>query len=167
MRFSTLVATVAVAASTTGVHANLLARQSNYPTCALPCVANPDLGDCVTVTDTHCLCTNKAFVSSTTTCIQNACSGQDLDDALAFSRSLCLKVGVTLTSTFASETSTAPSSSSTSGSSSSSSSSSSSASTSASGANSSPSSAALSSHGANANTLFGLFAAGLTALLAL
>ena len=59
--------------------------------CAAACLANANLNGCIQ-SDTHCLCTNQAFVSSTTGCITAACSGADLQNALSFSQALCAAV---------------------------------------------------------------------------
>ncbi|KAF5325447.1 hypothetical protein D9619_010044 [Psilocybe cf. subviscida] len=95
MRFSTVAITLFGAAASASA-STLFARQNTLPDCAIPCTMSADFGGCAP-TDNHCLCTNQAFVSSTTTCVQKACTGTDLQNALAFSRDLCLKVGVTLT----------------------------------------------------------------------
>ncbi|KAJ3506786.1 hypothetical protein NLJ89_g6674 [Agrocybe chaxingu] len=95
MRFSTIAFTLFGAAASAS--ASLIARQAAIPNCMLPCLANADFGDCVQ-TDNLCLCNNRGFVDSTTTCVLASCSGDDLQNALAFSVDLCLKVGVTLTS---------------------------------------------------------------------
>ncbi|KDR76917.1 hypothetical protein GALMADRAFT_138956 [Galerina marginata CBS 339.88] len=95
MRFSTVAFTLLGAAASASA-STLVGRQDTLPSCAVPCTTSADLGGCV-VSDTHCLCTNPAFVGSTTTCIEKACTDpKDLASALAFSQGLCLKVGVTL-----------------------------------------------------------------------
>ena len=112
MRFSTIAFTLFGAAASASA-SSLFARQDTLPgepnapsgyrvlrltvlcyillACAIPCTTSANLGGCV-ATDTQCLCTNTAFVSSTTTCVQTACTGADLAAALKFSVDLCLKV---------------------------------------------------------------------------
>ncbi|KAF8961424.1 hypothetical protein BDZ97DRAFT_1829218 [Flammula alnicola] len=97
MRFSTVAFTLFGAAASASA-STLFGRQSTLPTCAVACTTSADLGGCV-ATDTHCLCTNPAFVSSTTTCIEAACTGADLQNALTFSQQLCLAVVRLFTST--------------------------------------------------------------------
>ncbi|KAF8177665.1 hypothetical protein BJ912DRAFT_674045 [Pholiota molesta] len=97
MRFSTVAFTLFGAAASASA-SSLVARQSPYPDCANPCIASADLGSCGQ-TDTHCLCTSPAFVSGTTTCIEGACTGADLQKAISVSQGLCAAVGVTLSST--------------------------------------------------------------------
>ncbi|KZP30868.1 hypothetical protein FIBSPDRAFT_95271 [Athelia psychrophila] len=94
MRFSTVLLTLSAIASAS---ASVYPRQS-LPSCALPCLANADFGNCGN-TDNSCLCKSPAFVNGTTTCIESACSGSDLANAIAYSQALCAAVGVTLTST--------------------------------------------------------------------
>ncbi|KAJ3975649.1 hypothetical protein EV361DRAFT_945974 [Lentinula raphanica] len=43
-----------------------------------------------------CLCSNPQFISTTTTCIEGACSGNDLQTAISAAESLCAEAGVTL-----------------------------------------------------------------------
>ncbi|KAF9484322.1 hypothetical protein BDN70DRAFT_872830 [Pholiota conissans] len=105
MRFSTVAFTLFGAAASASA-STLVARQSPYPDCANPCLASADFGDC-DPTDNHCLCTNSAFVSGTTTCIESSCTGADLAKAISVSQGICLSVGVTLTSSPAA-TSTTP-----------------------------------------------------------
>jgi len=53
------------------------------------CTTSADLGGCA-LTNTKCLCTNQAFIASTTPCIQKSCTDpKDLTDALAASQALC------------------------------------------------------------------------------
>ena len=59
--------------------------------CALPCVANANFGSC-SHQDNACLCKSQAFINSTTTCIQGACQGQDLQNAEAYSQAICKSV---------------------------------------------------------------------------
>lgn len=80
--------------------------------CALTCIASANLAGCSS-TDNKCLCTSQAFISSTTTCIESTCQGDDLQNAIAFAQQTCEAVGVTLSTPAA--TSTAPAGSSTSG----------------------------------------------------
>jgi hypothetical protein len=59
--------------------------------CANPCLASANMTGCIS-SDIHCLCTNTAFISSTTNCIYGACNGTDLQSALATAREICAKV---------------------------------------------------------------------------
>ncbi|EAU83766.1 hypothetical protein CC1G_07501 [Coprinopsis cinerea okayama7 len=92
MRLSTV--TLTVLAAVASVSASALYRRQ-YPSCANACLAAADFGNCE-MTDNFCLCSSEPFVSSTTTCIQAACEGEDLETALFVSRELCERVGVTL-----------------------------------------------------------------------
>ncbi|KAG6829257.1 hypothetical protein H0H92_005137 [Tricholoma furcatifolium] len=98
MRF-TLAATLAFAVSS--VSASIIARQS-IPACADNCLfgSNVDYDGC-SETDDVCLCKSQVFVSTSTSCIEAACSGSDLQTALQVSQEICAAVGVTLTSTYA------------------------------------------------------------------
>ncbi|KAJ3574890.1 hypothetical protein NP233_g1468 [Leucocoprinus birnbaumii] len=95
MRFSLAVAVAALAST---VSASLIARQDSLPQCALECLTTANFGNCSS-TDDACLCRNQDFLNSSTTCIGQKCTGQDLENATAAARQLCLVVGVTLTST--------------------------------------------------------------------
>ncbi|KAJ3720401.1 hypothetical protein C8R42DRAFT_670538 [Lentinula raphanica] len=73
-------------------------RQLSLPTCALPCLtstSSTSFGNCSS-TDEACLCSNPQFISTTTTCIEGACSGNDLQTAISAAESLCAEAGVTL-----------------------------------------------------------------------
>ena len=59
--------------------------------CAISCLQNADLGSC-SATDNVCLCNNQPFIDSTTACIENACSGDDLANAEAFAVAICESV---------------------------------------------------------------------------
>ncbi|KIM82725.1 hypothetical protein PILCRDRAFT_820022 [Piloderma croceum F 1598] len=74
--------------------ASFVPRQS-FPNCAIPCLQNADLGSC-SAQDNVCLCNNQAFINSTTTCIENSCSPDDLASAEAEADAICESVGVTL-----------------------------------------------------------------------
>ncbi|KAJ7151368.1 hypothetical protein C8R43DRAFT_486976 [Mycena crocata] len=96
MRFSTAIAVFSLfAASATASVTPLLRRQ--FPNCASTCLASPNLGGCK-AGDNTCLCNNDIFVTSTFDCIQAACKGQELADAIAGAASLCAAVHVTLVS---------------------------------------------------------------------
>ncbi|KAF8153308.1 hypothetical protein B0H34DRAFT_723056 [Crassisporium funariophilum] len=147
MRFSTVAITLLGAAASASA-SSLLAVRQNVPTCATACLTSADLGGCQQ-SDTKCLCSNKAFVSSTTTCITTACTNAaDLQAALGFAQQLCAAVGVTLTGPTPSPTAT-PSQTSPAGSTQTS-------------PPASTSTGAASSHGVNA--LVGMAAVGLVAL---
>ncbi|KJA23974.1 hypothetical protein HYPSUDRAFT_117173, partial [Hypholoma sublateritium FD-334 SS-4] len=60
--------------------------------CANSCIADANLGSCTSATDLLCLCTSSAFISSTTTCIEAACTGSDLATALSVSQAICASV---------------------------------------------------------------------------
>lgn len=85
--------------------ASSLVGRQNLPGCALPCVANAATFGCSS-TDNSCLCHNQGFVNSSTTCIEQRCSGNDLTQAEEFSQAICLSVGVTLTLSSPTSTST-------------------------------------------------------------
>ncbi|KAL5497784.1 hypothetical protein ACEPAH_2715 [Sanghuangporus vaninii] len=90
----------AVALLFAGFASATLYQRQTVPQCALTCIANADLGGC-SATDNNCLCNNQQFVSSTASCIQSSCSGDDLQNAIAFAQQTCETVGVTLTETSA------------------------------------------------------------------
>ncbi|KAG6895049.1 hypothetical protein C0992_003355 [Termitomyces sp. T32_za158] len=118
------------------------------PSCANACLfgTNVDLDGCQP-TDNVCLCKSQAFVSKSTTCIEAACKGNDLDNALSVARTLCASVGVTLTSTFPVSATASPS-----------------ATAAADASAPATTSNAATLHRASANALAGLAAAGLAAL---
>ncbi|KAL5520867.1 hypothetical protein ACEPAF_2870 [Sanghuangporus sanghuang] len=90
----------AVALLFAGFASATLYQRQTVPQCALTCIADADLGDC-SATDNACLCNNQQFVSSTSSCIQSSCSGDDLQNAIEFAQETCESVGVTLTDTSA------------------------------------------------------------------
>jgi len=104
MRFALAAALFAFAASSASA-ATLDARQSGVPQCGLTCLTNANLGGCAS-NDNKCLCSNPAFVSSTTQCIQSSCTGSDLQAAETFAQQTCLAVGVTLTNSVPAATNT-------------------------------------------------------------
>ncbi|KAF7973778.1 hypothetical protein HWV62_14252 [Athelia sp. TMB] len=107
MRFSiALIALSAIASAS----ASVFPRQT-LPSCAVPCLQNANFGSCAE-DDNVCLCNDQTFITSTTQCIEGACSGSDLTNAEQYSAALCKAVGVTLTST-PSPSATAPAPSST------------------------------------------------------
>ncbi|KDQ32679.1 hypothetical protein PLEOSDRAFT_1091172 [Pleurotus ostreatus PC15] len=71
--------------------------------CAIQCLDPTQSVNGCGPTDNACLCNDTAFISSTTACIDTNCEGDDVANAQAAARSLCAAVGVTLTSTPASE----------------------------------------------------------------
>ncbi|KAJ3808340.1 hypothetical protein EV368DRAFT_84802 [Lentinula lateritia] len=94
--FASLLAAVAVAGSTFA--SGHSPRQLNLPTCALPCLtatSSTSFGSCSS-TDEACLCSNPQFISNTTTCIEGACTGNDLQTAISAAEALCAQAGVTL-----------------------------------------------------------------------
>ncbi|KAJ4476258.1 hypothetical protein C8R41DRAFT_846171 [Lentinula lateritia] len=94
--FTFLLATAAVAGSTSTF--GFSPRQLNLPTCALPCLtatSSTSFGNCSS-TDDACLCSNPQFISNTATCIEGACTGNDLQTALSAAEALCAQAGVTL-----------------------------------------------------------------------
>ncbi|KAJ7507131.1 hypothetical protein B0H11DRAFT_1970375 [Mycena galericulata] len=96
MRFSAALALFSLfAASASASYTPLHRRQ--FPDCASNCLANPNLGGCASGDDT-CLCNNNIFVTSTFQCIEAACKGEDLANAIAGAASLCAAVHVTLVS---------------------------------------------------------------------
>jgi len=98
MHFSAIKTTLVGAAVSVSA-SSLYARQiADLPGCGEPCMAtsNVNLGGCV-ASDTTCLCTNPVWVTSTTNCLELACTGTDLQTALELFPALCLSAGVTLT----------------------------------------------------------------------
>ncbi|KAJ3906995.1 hypothetical protein F5879DRAFT_944013 [Lentinula edodes] len=94
--FALLLAAAAVAGSTSA--SELSRRQFNLPTCALPCLtatSSTSFGNCSS-TDEACLCSNPQFISNATTCIEGACTGNDLQTAISAAEALCAQAGVTL-----------------------------------------------------------------------
>ncbi|TFK52837.1 hypothetical protein OE88DRAFT_1307759 [Heliocybe sulcata] len=87
----------------------LFARQS-LPSCATSCLLNANTGSC-SQNDDVCLCNSQAFISSTTTCIEQSCQGNDLTNAESAAQQLCAAVGVTLSAASATPSATAPASS--------------------------------------------------------
>ncbi|KAJ7720821.1 hypothetical protein B0H16DRAFT_1738654 [Mycena metata] len=173
MRFS-IVATLSLFAASAS--ASILSVRQ-FPACSNNCFAHPNLGACQ-AGENSCLCKDNTFVTTMFQCIQAACTGADLANAIADAASLCAAAGVVLPSASAAEvaataslsasgssaTQTAPSSASTAGNNSASGASSSGtgASTSAPAGPSAPPSGALST---TANTAFlGLAAIGALAL---
>ncbi|KAJ7245178.1 hypothetical protein B0H12DRAFT_1325409 [Mycena haematopus] len=99
MRFSAALAVsslfaAAVSAGYTPLH-GLSRRQG--PACEQDCLANPDLGTCG-ASDLTCLCNSSAFVQGTFQCIQAACKGSDLAQAIQLAAETCQSVGVVLSS---------------------------------------------------------------------
>ncbi|KAJ6588239.1 hypothetical protein B0H19DRAFT_1247929 [Mycena capillaripes] len=93
MRFSTALTVFALfAASASALHP----RQAP-PTCTNDCYAKLDFGSCKQG-DNTCLCKSDSFVQGTFQCIEAACSGQDLHDAIASAAGLCAAAGVVLPS---------------------------------------------------------------------
>ncbi|KAJ7857035.1 hypothetical protein B0H13DRAFT_2077788 [Mycena leptocephala] len=97
MRFSAALAVFSLFAASASASVTPLLRRQSPPACELPCVTNPNLGGCK-AGDNTCLCNNDVFVQSTFQCIQAACTGQDLHDAIAGAAALCAAVHVTLVS---------------------------------------------------------------------
>ncbi|KAG8896844.1 hypothetical protein FRC01_011601, partial [Tulasnella sp. 417] len=69
------------------------ADASDFPSCSLPCFTNAENGDC-SAADNACLCTNNAFLRSTTDCNEASCSPEDLEATAVVARALCSSVGV-------------------------------------------------------------------------
>ncbi|KAG9226929.1 hypothetical protein CCMSSC00406_0003398 [Pleurotus cornucopiae] len=80
-----------------------VAAQGGFPQCAIQCLDPTQSVNGCGPTDNACLCNDTAFISSTTACIDTNCEGDDVANAQSAARSLCAAVGVTLTSTPASE----------------------------------------------------------------
>ncbi|KAJ7093295.1 hypothetical protein B0H15DRAFT_947435 [Mycena belliarum] len=96
MRFSAALAVFSLLAASASASVAPQRRQS-FPTCANDCLANPNLGACK-AGDNDCLCRDNTFVSSTFACIQAACAGKDLANAINGAAALCAAVHVTLVS---------------------------------------------------------------------
>ncbi|THH06262.1 hypothetical protein EW145_g4218 [Phellinidium pouzarii] len=71
--------------------------RASVPQCAIACIQTANLDGCSS-SDDVCLCSNAAFVNSTTSCIESTCSGSDLAAAEAFAQENCGAVGITLSS---------------------------------------------------------------------
>ncbi|KAJ4474358.1 hypothetical protein J3R30DRAFT_3508291 [Lentinula aciculospora] len=99
MRFILVQATALLSAGFTfASNLEIVSRQLDLPTCALPCLtatSSTSFGNCSS-TDEACLCTNPQFISNTTTCIEGACTGNDLQTAISAAESLCAQAGVTI-----------------------------------------------------------------------
>ncbi|KIM54030.1 hypothetical protein SCLCIDRAFT_1222324 [Scleroderma citrinum Foug A] len=109
MRVAAAILTLSAAFSS--ANATLFARQT-LPSCATTCITGASLGSC-SATDDSCLCNDQAFISSTTSCIESSCTGNDLVEAEQYAQAICLAVGVTLSVTAPASTATTPSSTST------------------------------------------------------
>ncbi|KAI0033014.1 hypothetical protein K488DRAFT_85311 [Vararia minispora EC-137] len=92
MRFFAIVLALATSAS-----ASIMVKRA-YPSCANPCLVNPNLGGCSSASDLTCVCNSNVFISSTSQCFNQHCSGADLDQANQTAQQACLAAGVTLTS---------------------------------------------------------------------
>ncbi|KAG8715041.1 hypothetical protein FRC11_006001 [Ceratobasidium sp. 423] len=92
MRVSIVLAALAAVASASSI------GKRQIPSCALTCMTSADTGSCAS-TDNTCLCKSESFVNSTYTCIASTCKGDDLTNAVAAARALCIAAGVTLTQT--------------------------------------------------------------------
>ncbi|CAE6537725.1 unnamed protein product [Rhizoctonia solani] len=92
MRVSIVLAALAAVASASSI------GKRQIPSCALTCMTSANTGSCSS-TDNTCLCKSTAFVDSTYNCIASTCKGDDLTNAVAAARALCVAAGVTLTQT--------------------------------------------------------------------
>ncbi|KAJ7639778.1 hypothetical protein DFH06DRAFT_1335443 [Mycena polygramma] len=97
MRFSTALTVFALFAASASASYTPLHRRQSVPSCANSCYANPDLGSCKSG-DNTCLCNSSTFVQGTFDCVEAACKGQDLADAIAGAAALCAAAGVNLPS---------------------------------------------------------------------
>ncbi|KAJ7291378.1 hypothetical protein C8J57DRAFT_1272485 [Mycena rebaudengoi] len=96
MRFSTILAACSLfAASASAASSHLMTRQ--FPPCSMDCLAKPNLGACK-LGENDCLCRDNTFVTTTFECIQAACKGKELADAIGGAANLCAAAGVTLVS---------------------------------------------------------------------
>ncbi|KAE9392109.1 hypothetical protein BT96DRAFT_924900 [Gymnopus androsaceus JB14] len=99
MRVSLLLLAVVTSTCVSASIDSLFSRQlSNLPTCAIPCLTattTTTFGNCSS-TDEACLCNNSQFISTTTSCVEGACTGNDLQTALQAAQGLCASAGVTL-----------------------------------------------------------------------
>ncbi|KAJ7016722.1 hypothetical protein C8F04DRAFT_1280774 [Mycena alexandri] len=98
MRFSALAICSLFAASAS---ASVLRRQA-FPPCSGACFAHPNLGACQSG-ENECLCKDNTFVTTMFQCIQDACTGVDLANAIADAAGLCAAAGVVLPSASAAE----------------------------------------------------------------
>ncbi|EDR08109.1 uncharacterized protein LACBIDRAFT_294421 [Laccaria bicolor S238N-H82] len=95
MRFSLISFTLLSSVVASSCAFSLSSRQEGLPTCAALCLTNGPRGSCKE-TDDACLCSNEAFVTATTACIQKQCAGAQLQAAVSAAQALCLAAGVTL-----------------------------------------------------------------------
>ncbi|KAI9464048.1 hypothetical protein BJY52DRAFT_1251265 [Lactarius psammicola] len=98
---------IAAAVSTVSGYSLVSPRQNPYPSCAQQCLVTADLGNCL-VGEVQCLCSNSAFIISTTQCFQQNCNASDLETSESVARQSCAAVGITLTSSIPPATSTSP-----------------------------------------------------------
>ncbi|KAF9495246.1 hypothetical protein BDN71DRAFT_899202 [Pleurotus eryngii] len=69
-----------------------VAAQGGFPQCAVQCLDPTQSVNGCGPTDNACLCNDNAFISSTTTCINTNCQGDDVENAQSAARSLCAAV---------------------------------------------------------------------------
>lgn len=98
MRFPLILLATSLSSALESVASNILGLRQTVPalpTCSYPCFVNPNLGGCA-ATNYVCLCNNQEYLTSTSTCILQHCSGADLTTTYRISQATCLAVGVTL-----------------------------------------------------------------------
>lgn len=98
MRFSLILFATSLSFALESVASTILGLRQTVPalpTCSYPCFVSPNLGGCA-ATNYVCLCNNQEYLTSTSTCILQHCSGADLTTTYRISQATCLAVGVTL-----------------------------------------------------------------------
>ncbi|KAF8665042.1 hypothetical protein AX16_000654 [Volvariella volvacea WC 439] len=96
MRFHTPLVLLPCVASL--VSATLFARQdtggeTEVPDCVVPCVGSVQFPEC-DPDDSLCICSDTEFINALATCIQGACTGDDLPLALSGLQAECASVGI-------------------------------------------------------------------------
>ncbi|KIJ93604.1 hypothetical protein K443DRAFT_684416 [Laccaria amethystina LaAM-08-1] len=98
MRFSLILLATSLSFALESAASTILGLRQTVPalpTCSYPCFVSPNLGGCA-ATNYVCLCNNQEYLTSTSTCILQHCSGADLTTTYRISQATCLAVGVTL-----------------------------------------------------------------------
>ncbi|KAK7456986.1 hypothetical protein VKT23_010289 [Stygiomarasmius scandens] len=96
MRFSAVFVCSALAALASAVPATpSLFSRAELPACAVTCASEINPAPC-DAADSACLCANKEFVYMTSNCVEDSCSGVDIEPAMTAIRAICDSVGVPL-----------------------------------------------------------------------
>lgn len=92
MKASTVIAAAVVGVTAVSAQAGL----AGLPACALNCAIPALTTTGCAANDVRCICSNTAFISSLTPCVQRDCSAKEFETVLAAATALCLESGVTL-----------------------------------------------------------------------